>query len=107
MHAGHAGVALVHTMISQNHKEPTRIISSDFDAFVAEVAADIWNTLVETPRFRKLKPLDYVGLFETVARTLARHKDDKAKTEPTTPLNTQTFHRENPDRRADIKGLPS
>jgi len=55
-------------------KRSTAIYSSDFEGFAAEVAADIWNKLIETPSFRTLRLEDYAGLFEAVEDALQRYR---------------------------------
>ena len=52
----------------------TQIDSSDFDAFVSEVAAAVWNQLIEKPAFSGLKIPDYIAVFEAVASTLRAYQ---------------------------------
>ena len=59
-------------------KRFSHIYSTDFDGFVAEVAADIWNKIIDMPTFYHLKPKDYASLFEAIAGSLARYHHEKA-----------------------------
>ncbi len=52
----------------------TSITSSDYDAFVSDVASRIWNVLIEKPEFQTLKPNRYADLFAVVASSLAKFR---------------------------------
>jgi hypothetical protein len=52
----------------------TSIVSSDYDAFVSEIASQIWNVLIEKPEFQKLKPNRYADLFAVVSQSLAKYR---------------------------------
>lgn len=56
-----------------NSKHRSRILTSDFDALASEVAAAIWNRIIENPAFHALKVCDYPGLFEAVSHSLASY----------------------------------
>ena len=55
----------------------TQIKSSDFEAFVSDVAASIWNELIEKPTFTGLKLTDFPDIFEAVGRTLQPYRGHK------------------------------
>lgn len=55
----------------------TRIDSSDFDSFVSNVAAAVWNRIVLSPTFQNLEPNDYAELFQTVHRVLRPYQTNK------------------------------
>ena len=55
-------------------RSTTQIKSSDFEAFVSEVAASIWNELIEKPTFTGLKLTDFPDIFEAVGRTLQAYR---------------------------------
>jgi hypothetical protein len=43
---------------------------SEFEAFVSDVAAAIWNRLLEKPHFQALKPTDFPEIYDEIARAL-------------------------------------
>jgi hypothetical protein len=55
----------------------TQIISSDFESFVSDVAAALWNQLIQKPAFDGLKPRDFPEIYEVVARTLQPYREKK------------------------------
>ena len=61
-------------MIKPRRIERTGIYSSDFEAFASEVAADVWNKLVEVPQFYFLKPQDYPTLLELITGVLRPYR---------------------------------
>ncbi|OGR89614.1 MAG: hypothetical protein A2992_02190 [Elusimicrobia bacterium RIFCSPLOWO2_01_FULL_59_12] len=50
------------------------VVSPDFEAFASEVAAAVWNQLIEIPAFSALRCSDYASVFEAVAGTLSNYK---------------------------------
>ena len=56
------------------HKGVTEIYSSDFDEFLAEVTAKMWNALVEKPPFHSLQPKNYADLLDVVTTALSRYR---------------------------------
>jgi hypothetical protein len=46
------------------------IPSKDFDRLVSQIAADIWNHLIDQPRFHSAAFSLYADIFESVAKTL-------------------------------------
>jgi hypothetical protein len=63
-------------MIPKKHRHVTGIYSSDFEGFVSEVSADLWNKLMDEPAFQTLKPGDYANLYEVVARVMSRYRQE-------------------------------
>lgn len=55
----------------------TQIKTSDFEAFISDVAAGIWNQLIQDPAFNSLKMNDFPNIFDAVARTLHRYREPK------------------------------
>ena len=55
-------------------KRNSQIKTSDFEAFASEVAAKIWNQLIEKPAFHALKVRDYPEVFEAVSQTLTSYR---------------------------------
>ena len=55
----------------------TKIKSADFEAFVSEVAAAIWNQLAEKPDFNDLRFRDFPSIFEVVKHTLHPYREPK------------------------------
>lgn len=56
----------------------TRIVSRDFDGFVAEVTSQIWNRMINQPEFRSLQPAHFAELFESVNRVLSGYRTAKS-----------------------------
>ncbi len=46
----------------------TPIKSSDFEALVSDMAAAIWNQLIEQPAFYAMQYRDFTRIFEAVSR---------------------------------------
>jgi hypothetical protein len=57
------------------------IPSTEFDRLVSDLAAAIWNRLIEDPSFPSPELHFYADVFEAVQRSLDRYqqKDRKAK----------------------------
>ena len=60
-------------------KNATRIVSTDFDGFISDIAANIWNDLLIAPVFRDLKPADFAQLFDILNRNLAFYRGAEMK----------------------------
>jgi hypothetical protein len=61
-------------------KPGTRITpmkSRDFDAVVSDIAASIWNQLIEKPTFREMKLSDFPDIFEAVGRSLQTYRQKR------------------------------
>ncbi len=52
----------------------TQIKSADFDRFVSDVAAAVWNRIVTSPAFHELRPQDYPEIYQTIQRVLRPYK---------------------------------
>ena len=48
----------------------TQIATNDFDGFVSDVAAKVWNKIVNEPAFDKLQPTHFAELFDAVNHAL-------------------------------------
>ena len=60
-------------------KKETRIRTQDFDGFVSKIAADIWNSLIDTHTFRGLKPGNFADLYEILSRNLSVYRQNEIK----------------------------
>lgn len=58
----------------ENHHERTTITSQDFDGFVCEVAAAVWNEITRSPKFHGLKPQEYAAFFDAVREVLTKYR---------------------------------
>jgi hypothetical protein len=53
------------------------IRTADFEALVSDVAAAIWNQLIEKPSFNQLRPSDFPDIFEAVGRSLRNYQQPR------------------------------
>jgi hypothetical protein len=51
-----------------------QIATNDFDEFVSEVAAEVWNKIVHKPAFDKLQPTNFAELFDAVNDALVPYR---------------------------------
>ncbi len=47
--------------------------SDNFERIVSEVAAGIWNQLIEKPAFSRLRINDYMHVLDAVSEVLTKH----------------------------------